>query len=169
MIRRKHSFASTCPGSIPGLYPHISVFRYYWHSSPRSGFHYPVLAPARRRKRQLPITFDDGPDPSNTPALLDILKKHQVPAAFFLVGRRIAANEESGPADRCGRTHYWHAYLEPQQLVRFFHPGRHETRTGDLYRRDRPGHGEKSPAISARHTESSTRCWHGRSENFRLS
>ena len=31
------------------------------------------------------LTFDDGPDPQNTPAVLDILKKEQVKATFFLV------------------------------------------------------------------------------------
>ena len=32
------------------------------------------------------ITFDDGPDPDWTPAILDILKAHGVKATFFLVG-----------------------------------------------------------------------------------
>ncbi|MDD3158476.1 polysaccharide deacetylase family protein, partial [Anaeromusa sp.] len=35
------------------------------------------------------LTFDDGPDPQNTPAVLDILKKEQVKATFFLVGTQI--------------------------------------------------------------------------------
>jgi cellulose synthase/poly-beta-1,6-N-acetylglucosamine synthase-like glycosyltransferase/peptidoglycan/xylan/chitin deacetylase (PgdA/CDA1 family)/spore germination protein YaaH len=32
------------------------------------------------------LTFDDGPDPKWTPQILDILKKYQVPATFFIVG-----------------------------------------------------------------------------------
>jgi cellulose synthase/poly-beta-1,6-N-acetylglucosamine synthase-like glycosyltransferase/peptidoglycan/xylan/chitin deacetylase (PgdA/CDA1 family)/spore germination protein YaaH len=32
------------------------------------------------------ITFDDGPDPEWTPKILDVLKREQVPAAFFLIG-----------------------------------------------------------------------------------
>src|SRR5690606_3088340 len=32
------------------------------------------------------LTFDDGPDPTYTPEVLDILKREHVPAAFFLVG-----------------------------------------------------------------------------------
>jgi cellulose synthase/poly-beta-1,6-N-acetylglucosamine synthase-like glycosyltransferase/peptidoglycan/xylan/chitin deacetylase (PgdA/CDA1 family)/spore germination protein YaaH len=32
------------------------------------------------------LTFDDGPDPRYTPAILDILKAHHVPATFFVVG-----------------------------------------------------------------------------------
>jgi peptidoglycan/xylan/chitin deacetylase (PgdA/CDA1 family) len=34
------------------------------------------------------LTFDDGPDPVNTPALLDLLKQHGVKATFCLVGFR---------------------------------------------------------------------------------
>lgn len=32
------------------------------------------------------LTFDDGPDPSWTPKILDILKAKQVPATFFVIG-----------------------------------------------------------------------------------
>ncbi len=44
------------------------------------------------KKGQVPnriaITFDDGPDPVYTPRLLDVLKKHNVKATFFLVGEK---------------------------------------------------------------------------------
>jgi cellulose synthase/poly-beta-1,6-N-acetylglucosamine synthase-like glycosyltransferase/peptidoglycan/xylan/chitin deacetylase (PgdA/CDA1 family)/spore germination protein YaaH len=33
------------------------------------------------------LTFDDGPDPRWTPAILDILKQEQVPATFFIIGK----------------------------------------------------------------------------------
>ncbi|WP_276479844.1 polysaccharide deacetylase family protein [Paraflavitalea pollutisoli] len=36
--------------------------------------------------KQVALTFDDGPDPTYTPQVLDILKKEQVPAAFFVIG-----------------------------------------------------------------------------------
>ncbi|MFZ0063428.1 MAG: glycosyltransferase [Pyrinomonadaceae bacterium] len=32
------------------------------------------------------LTFDDGPDPRWTPAILDILKRENVPATFFIIG-----------------------------------------------------------------------------------
>jgi peptidoglycan/xylan/chitin deacetylase (PgdA/CDA1 family) len=32
------------------------------------------------------LTFDDGPDPRSTPAILDVLAARHVPAAFFVVG-----------------------------------------------------------------------------------
>jgi len=36
--------------------------------------------------KQVVLSFDDGPDPTYTPQILDILGKEHVPASFFLVG-----------------------------------------------------------------------------------
>ena len=38
------------------------------------------------------LTFDDGPDPASTPAILDELRDLGVEATFFLVGRRARAH-----------------------------------------------------------------------------
>ncbi len=40
------------------------------------------------------LTFDDGPDPAGTQAILDTLRGRQVPATFFLIGRDIAAHPD---------------------------------------------------------------------------
>jgi len=37
--------------------------------------------------RRLAITFDDGPNPSLTPKLLNLLEKYDAKATFFLIGR----------------------------------------------------------------------------------
>ena len=37
-------------------------------------------------KKKLAVTFDDGPDPTWTPKILDILKEKKVPATFFVIG-----------------------------------------------------------------------------------
>lgn len=37
------------------------------------------------------LTFDDGPNPSATPMLLDLLERHKVRASFFLVGKHVRA------------------------------------------------------------------------------
>jgi cellulose synthase/poly-beta-1,6-N-acetylglucosamine synthase-like glycosyltransferase/spore germination protein YaaH/peptidoglycan/xylan/chitin deacetylase (PgdA/CDA1 family) len=37
-------------------------------------------------EKVLCLTFDDGPDPRYTPAILDILKQRHVPATFFVIG-----------------------------------------------------------------------------------
>ncbi len=47
-----------------------------------------------RQKNKMAITFDDGPDPRYTPAILDLLKEYKAPATFFLVG--LAAEENIG-------------------------------------------------------------------------
>jgi len=38
------------------------------------------------------LTFDDGPDPDFTPRILEILKKENVPASFFVVGGMVEKN-----------------------------------------------------------------------------
>lgn len=39
------------------------------------------------------LSFDDGPDPVNTPQILDILKEHDATALFFLIGKKVNGNE----------------------------------------------------------------------------
>ncbi|HEX4636412.1 MAG TPA: polysaccharide deacetylase family protein [Rhizomicrobium sp.] len=41
---------------------------------------------------KLVLTFDDGPDPEWTPAILDILKEKKVPATFFMIGSNMEAH-----------------------------------------------------------------------------
>ena len=40
------------------------------------------------------LTFDDGPDPRWTPAVLDLLRRHRATATFCLVGRHVAEHPE---------------------------------------------------------------------------
>lgn len=40
------------------------------------------------------LTFDDGPDPEVTVPLLDLLRRHEVTATFFIVGHRAHVNKE---------------------------------------------------------------------------
>jgi peptidoglycan/xylan/chitin deacetylase (PgdA/CDA1 family) len=48
-----------------------------------------VHCAASPRERQVALTFDDGPHPHTTPAVLDILQRHDAVATFFLVGRKV--------------------------------------------------------------------------------
>jgi peptidoglycan-N-acetylglucosamine deacetylase len=41
------------------------------------------------QKGKVALSFDDGPDPDYTPAILDILKQKQAPATFFLIGMQV--------------------------------------------------------------------------------
>lgn len=43
-------------------------------------------------KKIVALTFDDGPDAQFTPMILDVLKKHQARATFFVMGKKAEAN-----------------------------------------------------------------------------
>ncbi|MGA2742074.1 MAG: polysaccharide deacetylase family protein [Bryobacteraceae bacterium] len=45
-------------------------------------------------RRCVALTFDDGPNPVDTPKLLDILRQKRVCATFFVVGERAQAHPE---------------------------------------------------------------------------
>lgn len=49
-------------------------------------------------QRTLYLTFDDGPNPTTTPLLLDLLKQENVRATFFLIDRYVT--EETAPIVR---------------------------------------------------------------------
>jgi len=44
--------------------------------------------PTAPQEKALAFTFDDGPHPTGTPELLDVLRQFHVPATFFLLGER---------------------------------------------------------------------------------
>jgi peptidoglycan/xylan/chitin deacetylase (PgdA/CDA1 family) len=57
--------------------------------------------PHQAGPRTIYLTFDDGPNPAATPALLDVLARHGVPATFFLIERHLTA-ETSPIVQRMG-------------------------------------------------------------------
>jgi peptidoglycan-N-acetylglucosamine deacetylase len=54
----------------------------------------PAVCRGRPGARRVSLTFDDGPDPATTPRLLEILEKHGVQAAFFLIGENAARHRQ---------------------------------------------------------------------------
>jgi peptidoglycan/xylan/chitin deacetylase (PgdA/CDA1 family) len=69
-----------------------------------------------RDHRRIALTFDDGPDPQRTPALLDALAELAVPATFFLLGSRVDANPAlaariARDGHEIGNHTYSHRYL----------------------------------------------------------
>ena len=44
--------------------------------------------------RSIVLTYDDGPSPETTSALLDLLTQREVPATFFVIGSRAEANPD---------------------------------------------------------------------------
>lgn len=44
--------------------------------------------------RCLALTFDDGPEPTFTPSILETLKRHNAKATFFVLGSHVKGNED---------------------------------------------------------------------------
>lgn len=58
---------------------------------PRCSFFLPVISSGRPGSDAIALTIDDGPSPSSTPLLLELLAKHRLPATFFVIGEKAAA------------------------------------------------------------------------------
>jgi peptidoglycan/xylan/chitin deacetylase (PgdA/CDA1 family) len=59
---------------------------------PGVGFFLPVISRRETACRAVALTFDDGPDPDVTRQLLELLRRHGVPATFFVAGERAEHN-----------------------------------------------------------------------------
>jgi peptidoglycan/xylan/chitin deacetylase (PgdA/CDA1 family) len=53
------------------------------------GWFGPVITRFRTPKKAVWLTIDDGPHPEDTPQLLQLLKKHNARATFFMIGRQV--------------------------------------------------------------------------------
>ena len=67
-------------------------------------------------KKQIALTFDDGPHPSLTPKILAILAKYGVPATFFMVGQNVlnypsAAKQVIDAGHEVGNHTFTHPHL----------------------------------------------------------
>ena len=49
----------------------------------------PIAMRGNSNLKAISLTFDDGPNPYATPVILDILKKENCKATFFLIGQRV--------------------------------------------------------------------------------
>ena len=51
------------------------------------------VAAAKGQAKRVALTFDDGPNTKVTPQILEILKKYEAKATFFMVGRNVSKNQ----------------------------------------------------------------------------
>jgi len=82
-----HTHASLLYSMIFVLYFGISFTMAFL---PCSNFHHQVICHGDTDEKIISITFDDGPDFIKTPEILNILKKHNIPATFFCIGKNVA-------------------------------------------------------------------------------
>lgn len=91
--------------ALAQLYPNIIALNASWSTN------------------QIAITFDDGPDRRFTPQVLDILKKHDVKATFFLMGSRVKGHPDitkriHNEGHVIGNHTFWHPKLHAESLER---------------------------------------------------
>ncbi len=71
----------------------------------------------RTGRREVALTFDDGPDPEWTPQVLAMLKRHRAKATFFVIGRHVERHPELvrravGEGHEIGNHTWSHAHLD---------------------------------------------------------
>ena len=84
-----------------------------------------VLCSVPERGQKVALTFDDGPNPRNTPRLLDLLDRKKVPATFCVLGNRVHGFGETsqrahGEGHQIESHGYWHipVPLLPSPILR---------------------------------------------------
>jgi peptidoglycan/xylan/chitin deacetylase (PgdA/CDA1 family) len=66
-----------------------------WGSSNiKSGMFCKTHCRGNMEKRSIALTFDDGPDKTITPEILDLLNKEDITAAFFCIGKKAEDNPD---------------------------------------------------------------------------
>ncbi len=71
----------------------FSLLLFYGSYFIQSNFFVKALCNSTSQKKEIALSFDDGPVTS-TNLVLDILKKHNVPSAFFCIGKQMTENPE---------------------------------------------------------------------------
>ncbi len=89
-----------------------------WALPALAPLHPPLRTPLRvqtRIGRGVALTFDDGPHPQGTPAMLEILAARGVTATFFVVGEQVERNPAVLARDQGGGARDRRARLPPSQ------------------------------------------------------
>ena len=112
---------------------------------------------AGRDPLEIALTYDDGPNPAATPALLEVLARHNARATFFIIGEHARRYPELVRAvHKAGHllgnhtmTHPWLAW-QPARVIREELSGCSkllEDLIGQPVRYMRPPHGARRPAV----------------------
>jgi peptidoglycan-N-acetylglucosamine deacetylase len=105
----------------------------YASMAPRSQLYGRTFVGLQRGSRLLALTYDDGPHPRNTPALLDVLSRHAVRATFFVVGNCVAGRSQiARQVAGAGHVIANHTYDHPRLI--FCRPARVRTELSECKR-----------------------------------
>ncbi len=77
----------------PLLFVVYSLIVFYGCYYVGSDFFIKIVCSAITDKKEIAISFDDGPATNYTPEILQLLKQDNIKATFFCIGNRIAGNE----------------------------------------------------------------------------
>jgi peptidoglycan-N-acetylglucosamine deacetylase len=77
-----------------GLVIIYSFFLFYGSAYVNSDFYFKVICSGKTNEKEIAISFDDGPMPEYTPLILETLRKYEVKATFFCIGKRANSNKE---------------------------------------------------------------------------
>lgn len=61
---------------------------------PQCGMYGEALARGKAGERRVALTFDDGPHPVTTRAVLELLRAHEARATFFVLGHKVEAHPD---------------------------------------------------------------------------
>lgn len=72
----------------------FKAFIIYGSATIQSNFYLKAYNSGDATKKQIAITFDDGPHPEFTPEILKILAEYNAKASFYVIGKNIEGNEK---------------------------------------------------------------------------
>lgn len=137
----------------------LAAFLFYASYSIRAGIYVRACCQGKIRRKVVALTFDDGPDGTYTPKVLDLLKEQGLKACFFCIGDRVAAHPEL--VDRMIREghlvgnhsmhhRWWFPLLPVRQMSRELRQTREllEKQTGQKNDLFRPPFGVTNPTVA---------------------
>jgi peptidoglycan/xylan/chitin deacetylase (PgdA/CDA1 family) len=142
-------FAGSCAAASGGTLTYAAL-------SPGSQLFGPTLI-AGNNPTEAALTFDDGPNDNATPALLDLLARHNVRATFFMLGKFVRQRPELARRVHAAghlignhtETHPW-LHWQPAHVIREELRACNqalEDTLGAPVRYFRPPHGARRPAV----------------------
>jgi len=155
-----HLYAGLSPWVYAGIILVFLSLQAYGSIVLSAQFFLPVQFRGPAASRSIALTFDDGPLPGYTERVLDILKAHNVQAAFFCIGHRVTSHPDlvariHADGHVLGNHSYWHGKLFDLQTPAAIRAELEHTNAAlhDIIRKRprffRPPYGVTNPMVAA--------------------